>query len=154
MQPTHCTSDAAHLEKELGTIETGKLAGSPSCCRAILLTEPVRSILTTTVVKNDDWRQMGLVRQSFLIVASAAVFIIRGPVLQAQILPTRVAAVSAPDLRAWDAAVDRMLDTGELRLRASADDTLIAGRVHDRFDQFYRASASSAATSSVRPSEG
>ncbi|MBI3400302.1 MAG: M4 family metallopeptidase [Acidobacteria bacterium] len=40
------------------------------------------------------------------------------------------------DLRQWDSTVDSMVRGGELRLRRAEQDTLIAGRVHERLDQF------------------
>ena len=50
---------------------------------------------------------------------------------------TAVAATSLGQIRSWDAAVDRMKRDGDLRVRATVDDTLMPGRVHERLDQFY-----------------
>ena len=47
-------------------------------------------------------------------------------------------SASAVGARAWTARVDAMLRTGELRVRQRSDDTLLAGRVHERSDQYYR----------------
>jgi bacillolysin len=49
-----------------------------------------------------------------------------------------VAASTISDLRQWDAAVTRMSRDGELRIRRVTDDTLLAGRSHERFDQYYK----------------
>src|SRR5919109_1048843 len=48
---------------------------------------------------------------------------------------SRVAAVSAADLPAWDSQVDRMIRTGALELRLDREDTLLEGRRHMRFAQ-------------------
>jgi len=45
---------------------------------------------------------------------------------------------SAADRRAWGSRVDTMLRTGELRVRRRTPDTLIAGRTHERADQYFR----------------
>src|SRR6266545_2258366 len=42
------------------------------------------------------------------------------------------------DRRAWSTRVDSMLRSGELRVRRRTGDTLLAGRTHERADQFYR----------------
>lgn len=47
-------------------------------------------------------------------------------------------ARSAADLRDWDRQIDRMTRDGYLRLRQARQDTLIPGRVHQRFDQYHR----------------
>lgn len=54
--------------------------------------------------------------------------------------PTVVAATDASiaNLRAWDARVDAMRREGTLHLRRSQPDTLLDGRTHDRFDQYYQ----------------
>lgn len=49
-----------------------------------------------------------------------------------------IAADTPGELRAWDALVDRLARDGELRLRRTWEDTLVAGRRHERFDQYYR----------------
>ena len=45
---------------------------------------------------------------------------------------------SIPQLRDWDVRIDRMLRSGELRVRQRRDDALIEGRVHERADQYHR----------------
>lgn len=42
------------------------------------------------------------------------------------------------DLRLWDATVDRMDRDGSLQLRQRRDDPMVEGRMHERFDQYYR----------------
>jgi thermolysin len=49
-----------------------------------------------------------------------------------------VTASSLSELRQWDTAVTEMQRSGELRLRSVTDDTLLAGRSHERFDQYYQ----------------
>jgi bacillolysin len=45
---------------------------------------------------------------------------------------------SAADRRAWSARVDSLLRSGELRVRRQMPDTLLAGRTHERADQYHR----------------
>ncbi|MGB2717962.1 MAG: M4 family metallopeptidase [Vicinamibacterales bacterium] len=45
---------------------------------------------------------------------------------------------SVPQLRDWDARLDRMVRSGELRVRQRRDDVQIEGRVHERADQYHR----------------
>jgi thermolysin len=49
-----------------------------------------------------------------------------------------VSAQSVPQLREWEARVDRFVRAGELRIRQRREDTLLEGRVHERADQYYR----------------
>jgi bacillolysin len=66
----------------------------------------------------------------------AAVLTGRGPAVHGQEPRlNRISAVSAGELRAWDARVDRMIRDGALELRLDRDDTLIEGRRHMRFTQ-------------------
>jgi thermolysin len=84
-------------------------------------------------------QRMRLVK--LLLLAAAVAIVSRGgiaPAVRAQARPTAVAATSPADLRVWDAAVDRMTRDGDLRLRRSAEDTLMPGRVHERLDQVHR----------------
>jgi thermolysin len=60
------------------------------------------------------------------------------PLVAQQARLARVAPGSLTELRAWDARVDAMLNTGELRVRITRDDTLMQGRSHQRADQFHR----------------
>jgi thermolysin len=59
---------------------------------------------------------------------------------QAQQPGVRVASApaSVAVLREWDRRIDAMARDGDLRLRQVRDDTLIDGRVHERFDQYHR----------------
>ena len=52
--------------------------------------------------------------------------------------PSRLAVSSGQDIRRWDALVDSLERSGELRLRQHRADTLVAGREHDRLDQYYK----------------
>lgn len=45
---------------------------------------------------------------------------------------------SNADIRDWDQQIDRMARNGYLRLRQTRQDTLLAGRTHQRFDQYHR----------------
>ena len=56
----------------------------------------------------------------------------------AQGRPVALAATRADDLRAWDQQIDRMIRSRELRVRESVRDTMVPGRVHERFDQYFR----------------
>jgi hypothetical protein len=50
-----------------------------------------------------------------------------------------VIAVTAQDraaLRDWDATIDRLFRQGELARRKVHPDTLVAGRAHERYDQY------------------
>jgi len=47
-------------------------------------------------------------------------------------------AASPAELRAWDQQVDSMVRSGELRVRETASDPLLAGRRHERLDQYIR----------------
>src|SRR5262245_6430844 len=72
------------------------------------------------------------------VLASIVVFGLTGHPLRAQTRLRTVAATGFADLRTWDATVDRMKRDDLLRVRRTVDDTLLAGRVHERLDQFYR----------------
>ena len=58
--------------------------------------------------------------------------------VRAQNGPTSIVATSNSSLRTWDASVDRMVRDDSLRVRRTDEDTLIADRVHERLDQFYK----------------
>ena len=77
------------------------------------------------------------VRLSVLAAICALALDGRAPVAHAQVRSTSVAATSAGELRSWDASVDRMIRDDQLRQRRVTADTLIAGRTHERFDQYY-----------------
>lgn len=50
----------------------------------------------------------------------------------------RIVAASPQAVREWDAVTSAMLRSGELRVRQTRDDTLLAGQVTERADQYYR----------------
>lgn len=50
----------------------------------------------------------------------------------------RILAGSGRDLREWDDLLSTMERTRELRLRTTQPDTLVAGRTHERLDQYYK----------------
>jgi bacillolysin len=47
-------------------------------------------------------------------------------------------SMSTGELREWGQRVDGLRRDGELRLRMTRDDTLMSGRTHERYDQYYR----------------
>src|SRR5262245_7197474 len=57
---------------------------------------------------------------------------------QGRVLTATVSAANVGDLRQWDARIEAMTRGGELRSRSVTEDTLVPGRVHERFDQYYR----------------
>jgi bacillolysin len=61
-----------------------------------------------------------------------------GPLVAQGARQARIAPDSITELRAWDARVDSMLNTGELRVRVTREDALMPGRSHQRADQFHR----------------
>jgi len=69
------------------------------------------------------------------LVASGAV---QPPSAQGRGTLAIVAPQSAQALRDWDAKTQAMLRSGELRVRRVEDDALVAGRTHERADQYYR----------------
>ncbi len=85
-------------------------------------------------------RGIGLFRRwrALAIAAAAAAGLQLGGAAQPAAGPLRVAATEGVDLRAWDGYVDRLAHAGALRLVRTREDTLIPGRVHDRFDQYHR----------------
>ncbi len=50
----------------------------------------------------------------------------------------RVSARDVASLRQWDATIDRMIRSDQLRVRQVRDDTLMPGRTHERLDQYYK----------------
>lgn len=50
----------------------------------------------------------------------------------------QIRAASVIELRQWDARVDRMIRDGDLRVRSVIDDFALAGRTHERADQYYK----------------
>jgi Zn-dependent metalloprotease len=59
--------------------------------------------------------------------------------LLAQGKPVALAATRSDggDLRVWDEQIDRMIRSRDLRVRESVRDTLVPGRIHERFDQYF-----------------
>jgi len=45
---------------------------------------------------------------------------------------------SIAERRSWTSRVDGMMRSGELRIRQTRDDPMVAGRTHERADQYYR----------------
>ena len=74
-----------------------------------------------------------------LVYVWGAIALLAGPV-RAQDLARGVAIApqAIAQLREWDARIERMVRTGELRVRQRRDDALIEGRVHERADQHHR----------------
>jgi bacillolysin len=62
----------------------------------------------------------------------------RQPAAQARTHLQTITAGTAQALRQWDGLTAAMLRSGELRVRDAHDDTLVAGRVVERDDQYYR----------------
>src|SRR5262245_15073675 len=57
---------------------------------------------------------------------------------QTHLLSATATSANLADLRQWDARVDAMTRSGDLRMRESTADPLVPGRVHERLDQYYR----------------
>ena len=49
-----------------------------------------------------------------------------------------ITSTSASALRDWAPRLDSLRRSGDLRLRIRRDDSLVAGRAHERYDQYYR----------------
>lgn len=80
---------------------------------------------------------MRTVKPGLLVVCVAAVIAARAaPRARAQSRPSAITATSAADIRTWDSAVDRLTRDGALRVRATSEDLLLPGRVHERLDQY------------------
>jgi bacillolysin len=77
---------------------------------------------------------------TFLSAALVASMMLARPPALTGAAPDRVTvtASSLPELRQWDTAVRQMQRSGDLRLRTVTDDTLLAGRSHERLDQYYQ----------------
>jgi Zn-dependent metalloprotease len=72
-----------------------------------------------------------------LAVVAAAFLIPVHPSAQGGSGRRAVSAADGRDLRAWDAQVTRMIRGGELRSRGEEPDLLMAGRSHERLDQYH-----------------
>lgn len=73
--------------------------------------------------------------QARLVIALALVG--AGAAAQSPRLVT-LAPDSITDLRAWDGQLDRLVRDGELQVRQVREDTLVAGRTHERLMQVYK----------------
>ena len=51
---------------------------------------------------------------------------------------SRSRSASGAELRRWAPRIDGLRRSGELRLRIRRDDLLVAGRTHERYDQYHR----------------
>ena len=49
-----------------------------------------------------------------------------------------ISPASVGELRTWSPRIDSLRRSGDLRLRIHRDDLLVAGRTHDRYDQYHR----------------
>jgi thermolysin len=80
------------------------------------------------------------VRIGWLCLAAAAVAtaVWLPRTVQAQIRASSIRATDAAAIRQWDSRIDRMLRAGELEVRRTDDDTLVAGRTHERLSQLYK----------------
>jgi len=81
------------------------------------------------------------VRIGFLCFTAAAAVAVTAwfpRTVHAQIRASSIRATDAPAIRQWDSTVDRMLRAGELLVRRTDDDTLVAGRTHERLSQVYK----------------
>ena len=74
------------------------------------------------------------------IVALAAVslWLVPATAQQATRRHLTITASTAGELRTWAPRVDSLRRSGELRLRTRRDDLLVAGRTHERYDQYHR----------------
>jgi thermolysin len=70
--------------------------------------------------------------------AMAGLLIGRTGVVHAQLGATTIAATDGSSLRSWDSSVDAMLRSGELRPRRIDPDAQLAGRTHERMEQFFK----------------
>lgn len=68
---------------------------------------------------------------------AAAILIPAHPSAQTRSNRRTVAAFDGRDARAWDAQVTRMTRDGQLRSRGEEPDLLVAGRSHERLDQYH-----------------
>jgi thermolysin len=61
----------------------------------------------------------------------------RSAAVQAQTGPTTIVAAGGAALRSWDRTIDSMARAGELRVRRVDPDGVVAGRTHERMDQYH-----------------
>src|SRR5258706_72544 len=80
---------------------------------------------------------MRTAKRSLLAFGVAAVIVAPPtPRARAQSRPSAIMATASADLRTWDGVVDRLIREGTLRVRATNDDLLLPGRLHERLDQY------------------
>jgi len=75
------------------------------------------------------------------LAAAAAAIAVAGwfpRTVHAQIRASSIQAMDAAAIRQWDSTIDRMVRSGELRVRRTDEDTLVAGRTHERLSQVYK----------------
>jgi thermolysin len=75
---------------------------------------------------------------ALLAVLAAALLDPAHPSAQAGATRRAVTASDTRDLRAWDAQIARMVRDGQLRSRGDEADLLLAGRTHERLDQYHQ----------------
>jgi bacillolysin len=66
------------------------------------------------------------------------IVVAQGVEAQERAAPRAIAPDSRAQLREWDRRLERMVRSGELRVRQSRADALVEGRTHERADQFHR----------------
>jgi thermolysin len=64
--------------------------------------------------------------------------ILAAPVARSEEQAIQVMALSGEAVRSWSDRVDRLLASGDLRVRLARDDTMIPGRRHERLAQLHR----------------
>jgi len=84
-----------------------------------------------------DAARTGLVRAAICAAAIALISMPATPRGQSAARPQRIAATSRDAAIEWDRQIDRLREAGTVRLAKSRPDTLMPGRVHERFDQYY-----------------
>jgi len=72
-----------------------------------------------------------------LLALGAVLVFSAGPAAQMRSLAVAVGMESVDRLRDWDARVDQLSRSGDLRLREEHEDTLMPGRRHERLAQLY-----------------
>src|SRR5438046_502215 len=75
---------------------------------------------------------------SVVLAVGLAFVIPQRPIGQSQVSFVTAMSDDLGKLREWDRRVDQMSRAGELRLRETREDPLVAVRRHERYDQFYR----------------
>jgi thermolysin len=84
---------------------------------------------------------MTLLRRGAALACATAIGVVlsmRPPAAQSRLHLETIAAAAPQALRSWDATTTSMLRTGDLRMRQTRQDTLIAGQMTERADQYHR----------------